>query len=198
MTITVPTSLGELTIHQFQRITQTDDPIEHVAIACNISVDLVRSFDMASLERVAAILAEIQGTDPQSFPLVQRLSLEGKSYGFHPNLSRISVGEYADLQTRCKDLTANLHHVMAVLYRPIASSAGRYYQIEDYTGQEDASPFLQMPMSAAYGAVGFFLRLSESFVKTSLRYLREERRAPSSSRSGGGMPRSTIWPKGTP
>lgn len=197
MTITVPTSVGELTIDQFQRLAKTEDPIEQVAIACNISRDLVRSFDMASLERVATVMAGIQATDPQTFALVQTMELGGKSYGFHPNLSRISVGEYADLQTRCKDLTENLQHVMAVLYRPITGRAGRYYQIEEYTGQEDATPFLQMPMAAAYGAIGFFLTLSESFVRTSLHYLREEKRARSSSKNGDGTPPSTTSPKET-
>lgn len=197
MTIQVPTSVGDLTVDQFQRIAATDDYLEHVAIACDISKETVRLMDLESLERVAEVLGKMN-TSPDTFPLVQFVTLQGKEYGFHPNLSQISVGEYADLQTWCKDLTANLPQVLAILYRPIASKVKRYYTIEPYTAKEDPAPFRDLPMAVAYGAIGFFLTLSGTFVESSLHSLRAMEREMRFTPSGAGTPPSTTSPRETP
>ena len=53
----------------------------------------------------------------------------------HPDLSEITLGEYADLETfMVGDLKNNLPEIMAILFRPIKEKDGDVYTIEAYDG----------------------------------------------------------------
>ena len=45
--------------------------------------------------------------------------MEPLTYGFIPNLSEITMGEYIDIEGHCKEAHNNLHKIMSILYRPI-------------------------------------------------------------------------------
>ena len=156
MKIVVPDHIGELTIEQFQAIHDTDDPVEQVAIACNID----RDFDP---------------TQDKNWPLIQLVEHEGVKYGFHPNLSEMTVGEYADLETLCADLYANLVTVMTILYRPVVEQHKKHYTIQPYQAGEDVESFNRLKMDVVLGSLAFFLRIGIDYVINSAQSLKEEK-----------------------
>ena len=66
--------------------------------------------------------------------LKQIIEIDGKEYGFHPDLDSLTLGEYADLDTYLKDIENNMPEIMAILYRPVTNKKDTFYQIEPYDG----------------------------------------------------------------
>ena len=75
--------------------------------------------------------------------------LEGKEYGFHPDLSRITLGEYADIETFIKlGLEKHLPEIMSILYRPVVNKKNKVYTIKKYDGDIDIRTELMKNMKA--------------------------------------------------
>lgn len=90
-----------------------------------------------------------------------KIKLDGVEYGL-VNFDDMSIGEFADLDVimNSSDMENRLHEVMAILYRPIASSHLFKYTIESYdvkTYQERAQKFLDLPIKCAKAVMSFFL-----------------------------------------
>jgi hypothetical protein len=127
------------------------------------------TFDFA-LERISDVFKE--GT-----PLVNRFKMTGTDdvtaeFGFIPNLSKMSLGEYVDLDTYIGDMQ-NMHKAMAILYRPIHKSwdGKKHYRIAEYEGTESYSDVMkEMPLGIALGAMVFFYRLGMKLSKHMMAY----------------------------
>ena len=175
MKIVVPDHIGELTIEQFQAIHNTDDPIDQVAIACNIDRELINRMDLDSLDRVLKVMGDFDPAQDKNWPVLQIVEHEGIRYAIHPNLSELTVGEYADLETLCVDLYTNLVGVMSILYRPIIEQHKKHYTIEAYTAGEPIEPFNRLKMDVVLGALAFFLRIGIDYVINSAQSLKAEK-----------------------
>ena len=108
-------------------------------------------------------------------PLVRRFSMTGTDdatveFGFIPNLDKITMGEYIDLNNYLDD-PATLHKAMAVLFRPIHPSYNKKesYRISSYEGSDFFSDLMRdMPLGIALGAKVFFYRLGIKLSKAIL------------------------------
>jgi hypothetical protein len=191
MKIEVPDHIGELTIEQFQAIHDTDDPVEQVAIACGVSRELINNMDLDSLERVTRVMGDFDPSQDKNWPLIRMVDHEGVKYAFHNNLSEMTVGEYADLETLCSDLYTNLVPFLSILYRPVIEHHKDTYTIEPYLAGEPVESFSRLRMDVVLGSLAFFLRIGTDYVTNSARYLKEEM-AAHSEKSGAGTPQSTT------
>jgi hypothetical protein len=99
--------------------------------------------------------------------------MDGIAYGFVPDLDKITLGEYIDLDTTLGDWS-NMHKAMAVLYRPIKDTLKDKYIIEDYKGSEDSEKYKQMPLDIVMGSILFFYNLKNELLKTILKSLNQE------------------------
>lgn len=110
-------------------------------------------------------------------PLTRRFKMKGTDgvtaeFGFIPNLSKMSLGEYVDLDTYISDMD-NMHKAMAVLYRPVHNSweGKEHYRIAEYEGTEKyAEVMKEMPLGIALGAMVFFYRLGMKLSKHMMDY----------------------------
>lgn len=110
-------------------------------------------------------------------PLTRRFKMKGTDgvtaeFGFIPNLSKMSLGEYVDLDTYISDME-NMHKAMAVLYRPVHNSweSKEHYRIAEYEGTEKyAEVMKEMPLGIALGAMVFFYRLGMKLSKHMMDY----------------------------
>jgi len=67
----------------------------------------------------------------------------------HPDLSEITLGEYADIETFIKEgIQQNLPELIAVLFRPIVERNGEVYTIEAYDGNIKIRAEIMKKMSA--------------------------------------------------
>ena len=96
-----------------------------------------------------------------------------KTYGFVPDVNKISFGEWLDLESNCKDFPKNLNKILSILYRPIHSEIGNKYKIEQYTAEHltNCDTFNEMPLSIANGALVFFSNIENELLNRSLEFL---------------------------
>ena len=89
-------------------------------------------------------------------------------------MSKMSTGEFIDLETYCEDPTNNLHKILSILYRRQigdVNSFGRY-EIESYKPTEEKKEEMKdLPMSNALGVLNFFFHLGELLINDLNNYL---------------------------
>jgi hypothetical protein len=178
--ITVPDKLSEITLGQYQKYLKiqkdsTDDKflsIKMIEIFCGISLDKVMKLKLSDVNAICSILVDMFNEQP---PLKKHFILDGKEYGFIPNLEDISFGEYVDLDNYLSDWDM-MDKAMEVLYRPVKLRHGKRYSIEEYKAI-DTGVMKDMPLDAALGAVLFFYHLGIDLSTTMMNYLehKEER-----------------------
>tara|TARA_R110002020_G_scaffold220995_1_gene429027 strand:+ start:24 stop:581 length:558 start_codon:yes stop_codon:yes gene_type:complete len=102
-----------------------------------------------------------------STALVFKLKGKNKTYGFHPDLHNMTMGEFVDLETAMENPYENMETIMAILYRKVIKEDEAKYMIEDYTGtkEEDIEFMRNINMNIVHSASSFFLTLNEELVK---------------------------------
>ena len=108
-------------------------------------------------------------------PLKRIIDVNGKKYGFEPNLSEMEYGTYLDL-TKFKEVKMNEDwaSIMAILYRPVTNTIGELYEIESYSGKIDKNLFMEVPMDVHFGAMFFFLHTLTDLLKDTQNSLKKE------------------------
>jgi len=171
--ITVPTSLNEITLEQYQKFLKIaeENPegnflnAKMIEIFCGIPLSDSYKLKMSSVSAIIDILNEMLSVTPNH---VEKFTLNGVQYGFIPDLDEMSLGEYIDLDNNIISW-AEMHKAMNVLYRPIKIKKGDKYSIEDYD-VSNPEALKDMPLDAAIGAVFFFLNLGLELSKHTILY----------------------------
>ena len=171
--ITVPTSLNEITLEQYQKFLKIaeENPegnflnAKMIEIFCGIPLSDSYKLKMSSVSAIIDILNEMLSVTPNH---VEKFTLNGVQYGFIPDLDEMSLGEYIDLDNNISSW-AEMHKAMNVLYRPIKIKKGDKYSIEDYD-VSNPQALKDMPLDAAIGAVFFFLNLGLELSKHTILY----------------------------
>jgi len=198
MKLTIPTDLSEINLGQLQRLTNLESEDLNAIEMQKRVIELLTSVDRATIDLFK--LSDLEGVYSKLLSLSRRedklhrfVTIEGVKYGFHPNLSEISTGEFADLDTLCQDFNDNLHLIMAILYRKVTIEKYGKYQIEDYSGEVEARAELfrsKLPANVVNGAMVFFWTIGSDYLNDTLNSLREDQATKSnktSARSGDGI-----------
>ncbi len=134
-------------------------------------------------ETYATLLESFQDLTPQYYPVFE---LDGVLYGYTP-MTKMTLGEYVDLERLAVKSHDNMEEIMAILYRPItknrfsglkwayksttkialgeAENLFKYYDVEEYDSSkrlENAEKLKTLPASMALGCLSFFLLLGSS------------------------------------
>ncbi len=182
MKITVPDSLADVTVKQYKALAEvkheaesTEWVIECISILCGLTKKQVGSLSLADSERIGLIIAKLHNEDDQNQELQKRIEYKGKQYGFHPNLSKLTVGEFADLETYCGGgFFDNLNEILSILYRPIKKEGGDFYTIEEYEADVFPNYWDSLRMDVVLGAVNFFLSIGVTLTNDLASSLAEE------------------------
>ena len=136
-----------LELISFQEGGKSIEALNTIQALSNIPKKLVTEL---SINDVAAIMSRIGHLqEKQDTNLKKIIILEGKEYGFHPDLSRITLGEYADIETFIKlGLEKHLPEMMSILYRPVVNKKNKVYTIKKYDGDIDIRTELMKKMKA--------------------------------------------------
>ena len=123
-----------LKLIDFHNGTKSEEAEETIAALSNIPKDLIKQLELKDVAVIMSRVAELQADQDSSLKRI--IEIDGKRYGFHPNLDEITLGEYADLETMIKnDIEKNMPEVMAILFRPIVEETNKgVYTIEAYDG----------------------------------------------------------------
>lgn len=188
MEFAMPITPDQITLRMYQKYLKLkeseqakSDPMyfktKVVQIFCDVSHEDVMKMQAALLDAVVYHLVSLIHVEDNA-PLIERFTIEidgeDVEFGFNPQLERMSIGEYIDLESYVKkDETA--HKAMAVLFRPISKKWKDTYDIQPYTGSSAYSEvLLDMPAIIAVSAMVFFYRIGKKLPSLILTYLLSE------------------------
>jgi len=165
-----------------EHLTNIDKMIVFISYIAKLDEDEVRQWTPSSLTEVySKILENLNTFDPAFYPVIE---IDGVLHGFS-SISKMTLGEYVDLEHLTKEPIKNLEEIMAIFYRPIAKhtfggiewaiksqykiaigkteNLFRYYELEKYDTSvrlANAEKLSNIPAAFALGALGFFLNLA--------------------------------------
>ena len=157
-----------LKLIEYSSKSKTKEARETIAALSDIPKKLI---DELSLRDVAVMMGKISELQQeQDSSLKKIIEVDGKEYGFHPDLDDITLGEYADLETILKnDVEKNLPEAMAILYRPVTEKGENgVYTIAAYDGniRIRAEQMKKMSAEQVQSALVFFYHLGKGLLRT--------------------------------
>lgn len=164
-----------------------------IASVLELPIDEVKRWNMGAITEVWKLINEVldESGKPEFYPI---LEFNGVQYGFQP-LSKMSLGEYIDIDNLVKDKLNNIEQILSILYRPIKSHKIKgiefklksslkliftkdkvehlfpYYEVEEYDNEKrklQAEAFSDFPASVGLGALAFFLGVGNLSFQDSL------------------------------
>mgnify|MGYP003144642462 CR=1 FL=1 len=183
-----------LKLIDFASETKTKEAEETIAALSTIPKQLIKQLELKDIAAIMSKLSEFQ--QQQNSSLKRIIEIDGKRYGFHPDLDSITLGEWADLETFIKqDIEKNLPEVMAILYRPITEETDSgVYTIAAYDGNITirAEEMKKMSAEQVQSALVFFWHLGNvllmtlpSFLMERLKEMKMQSQQNPSQKSGG-------------
>ena len=196
----VISSWSEVTLEKWLRLADleeagaSEEALGTITELSNIPKKLVKEL---SIGDVSAIMDRVGLLQHQANSSLKRIiEIEGVEYGFHPSLDRITLGEFADLETFLKmGIQKHLPEVMAILYRPIVEKKNNIYTIEKYDGNIEirTEVIKRMKAEEVQAALVFFWSFAKellialpSSLTRRLKVTREQLQAKASQKNGDG------------
>ena len=171
---------------------EVEQMVHTIVSIADVPREEVMKWDIGSVVEVYGIINNIIANTAQSFhPIIE---WNGQLWGFR-NMSKMTLGEYIDIDNLAKDTEKNLTALLAILYRPITNNKIKdgqfifkstikalkydvenvfdYYTVEDYdleVRKQRTPDFENFPLDIAMGALGFFLDINAMLLTNSQIY----------------------------
>ena len=160
-------SLGQYQVFSLIENPTTTQILSHLGGLSQTQVKRLKDKDADKL------LQDINNLLNEKHPLTNILEIDGKEFGFIPNLDDITFGENLDLNNYLGDW-GQMHKAMSVLYRPVTSRLKDRYLIEEYESSRKYSEMMkQIPVQVTIGAMLFFYRLMNDLLNCFQKYLNQ-------------------------
>jgi len=204
--IILPTDWNEVTIDQYREVwkvyereTEAYNAVRRaIEVFAGLEQGELQHAEWTSIEKSASIIhwfLQEPDASTMKMPLQPTITHKGKRYGFIPDWTKLTVGEFADLESYCQGGTFdNLHKIMAVLYREICLETTAGYEIAlydvDKKRQEDMR---QLTMDVAMSALVFFCNIEKELAITMRRSLKpkDQQKQEALVQNGDGTQSST-------
>ena len=182
LVIEVPHRMRSITLEQYQKYmkvlennkgAESSDFVgmKFVEIFCSTSLENIKNIHFSVFDKVGSILGE---AFKQETPLIRHFKMGEVEFGFMPNISKMSIGEYIDIEANIGDWN-NIHKAMSVLFRPIKKKKGDRYTIKSYSPTDSVIEAMkQMPLDVVLGARVFFYHLGKDLLSHTLNYLENQ------------------------
>ena len=153
---------------------KTKEAEETIAALSDIPKRLIKELSLRDVAIIMGKIAELQSE--QGTELKKVFEIDGVEYGMHPDLSELTLGEYADIESFIKaGLEQNMPEIMSVLFRPIKERNGSAYVIEAYDGNITirAEEMKKMSAEQVQASLFFFSNFVKELSMTLPSYLME-------------------------
>lgn len=186
--LSVPATQADIPLHKYQKYAKIvqDNAKEELAedfvrikileIFCDITLKEAYELPINELDGVVTHILSIMS---EKAILQRRFTMtdpKGKTveFGFMPNMDKMSLGEYVDLEKYISDWNT-MHRALAVMYRPIVAGKGEFYEIEKYKGSDKYADIMKdSPVTVALGSMVFFYNLGRELLRATLRSLQKQ------------------------
>ena len=180
--LSVPDALSDITLGQYQKylkiLDQNKDDdnaaefinMKTIEIFCNVDFKDVLKIPLSEAEKVLTIINKAFEEKPD---IIRHFKLLSVDMGFIPNLERISLGEYIDVENNIVDWQT-MHKAMAVLYRPVNFRSKDKYTVAPYEPSDEVSELMkEMPLDVAMSSMVFFYDLGMELLKAIPTYIQK-------------------------
>jgi hypothetical protein len=168
-----------LTIRKWQRLqkdvkTISKTPADILAFYLDKDVNVVKKYPKKPVDMMINYLTtQMQGQ--KDVILTKTFEFQGVRYGLEMDWGKLTWGAWQDFEIlSAENIENNVHHICAILYRPIIKEKGDKYWIKEYDPVdvlERAEIFKDIPVDIWFGSASFFLRIAELYtldIKNSL------------------------------
>mgnify|MGYP003674318451 FL=1 len=179
----------------FHKLNKSKEAEETIAALSNIPKELIKELELKDIAVIMSKISELQ--QKQNSSLKKVIEIDGKRYGFHPDLDSITLGEWSDLESMIKNnVEKHLPEIMAILYRPIVEEQNDIYTIKAYDGDISirAEQMKKMAAEQVQSALVFFYHLGKeslmtlpSFLTERLKEMKEQLQQNHLQKSGGTL-----------
>ena len=172
----LPQNLSEVTIEKYIKainIIENEDVelgimLRLLNLFTGKSIEQLMEYPLSELDKNYQHIAKVLNEKPK---FEKTFYIDGKEFGFIPNLEQMKSGEYIDLTNNLgKDILSS----MAVMYRPITRKFKDVYDVEKYNGTDNKEVYKNAPISVYLGAQVFFWNLTNDLLKLIPQYLEKE------------------------
>ena len=178
--INVPTSWGDVSLKVYQDYTSkiaglTDEDeivIQSISSLCGIPLKLIKMLKREDIKRIYITLSKLISL-PINKEVIDKIEINGITYGFHSNLDEMTLGEFVDLDEYSKEGVDGIQYILSILYRPITETKGNKYNIEAYNEShiQNARHFQDLSIDVVNGVKVFFYHLGSELLMNSQSYL---------------------------
>lgn len=139
-----------------------------ISIFCNVELNLLDKLTYQDFQDISNILINTLNQEPK---FKNRFYYDGVEYGFIPNLEKMSLGEYVDIDNAFKEQDYN--SFLQVVYRPITRKVKDKYEIEPYN-VDNLKDMTNVPFDIYKGAEVFFYTLGKDLLNAMKNYLQTQ------------------------
>ena len=161
-----------LTIQKYQKIIKEleylkKDSIKLLSVYLDVPYNELRDLPKDQVDFIETIISASLLEEPTR-DLVYTFDFKGITYGLENDWTKLAWGAWQDFEIlSAENITDNIHHLMAILYRPTTEIKGTKYKIVPYKSAEigeRAELFKELPIKFWFGASGFFLLLGKLYI----------------------------------
>jgi len=173
-------SWSDVTLEKWMQVidvetgSKTEQAEETIAALSDMPKKLVKELALRDVAIIMGKVADLQSK--QDTVLKKVFEIDGVQYAMHPDLSEMTLGEYADIETFIKQgLEKNLPELMSVLFRKVTERNGEAYTIEAYDGNIAirAEEMKKMSAEQVQSALVFFWHFAKELSEILPSYLME-------------------------
>ena len=177
---------SDITVGQYQELMMIENDnaitksIEQISICLDVDTDTIRNMSYSEYKDLQNRMSFLALEPKAEMDLI--IEVEGRRYGLIPDMSLISAGVFIDAEQFKLEPMANLHNLLALVYRPVLRELPNgEYEIEEHKAQgfeKRANLFKTISIETVLGAVLFFSLIatesSIAFLHYSVQKMKEE------------------------
>jgi hypothetical protein len=182
MKISVPQRYDDITLGDFVRYHSLKNDVDRVMLITGASKKTVESWQASTIE---TIVNEYATALENGTPRLEYVIKGDVELAFVPDIDALSLREHIDLDTYAQAIWRDKEHLdythlpnlMAILYRPVKSRFGKWYELEQYDVDRVKyylEPVKSLTMAQVHGVMVFFSTILSELVKSSVHYLEDE------------------------
>lgn len=168
--VRIPESLDDIKLKDYIKmvnlLSNVEDEHELIikirlaALSTGLPLEDIVKIPAMELNKIVDQVMAVLNEKPKLKPIIK---VDGKEFGFIPDLENLMTNEYLDLSLF---FGTDILKTTAVLYRPVKNKVKNLYTIEDYKGIKDIEIYDNFPASAYISCVLFFYSLANDCLKT--------------------------------
>jgi hypothetical protein len=174
----------EMSIGQFQTYIKDQqkynaDTLSLLSLFLGVDKKKLKKYPKNQIDFVLGYITN-EISKPNKDKLVETFIHDGIEMGLENRWNKLAWGAWQDLEVlSSENIESNIHHIMAILYRPIVGRNKDSYELLEYDEDDILSRkemMKELPISYWFGVSAFFFQIAELYItdlKNSLNWMKK-------------------------